>query len=97
MISRRFSKLSSRCLASALALGIGLGLAVGVATDAAAQDKKVLRFVPHSGLRITDPIITTAFISRNHGYMIYDTLFAVNDKLKSNRRWLRNTTSAATS
>lgn len=82
MISRRFSKLSSRCLASALALGIGLGLAVGVAADAAAQDKKVLRFVPHSGLRITDPIITTAFISRNHGYMIYDTLFAVNDKLE---------------
>jgi hypothetical protein len=34
----------------------------------------------HSGLRITDPIITTAYIARNHGYMIYDTLFAVDEK-----------------
>ena len=46
---------------------------------AAAQDKKVLRVVMHSGLRITDPIITTAYIARNHGYMIYDTLFATNE------------------
>ena len=30
---------------------------------AAAQDKKVLRVVTHSGLRITDPIITTAYIA----------------------------------
>src|ERR1700744_876374 len=46
---------------------------------AAAQDKKVLRVVMHSGLRITDPIITTAYIARNHGYMIYDTLFATDE------------------
>ncbi|WP_341703774.1 ABC transporter substrate-binding protein [Ferrovibrio sp.] len=77
MRSRNF-----RSLASLIGLGIGLGLLAGAATDATAQDKKVLRMVPHSGLRITDPIITTAFISRNHGYMIYDTLFAVDDKLQ---------------
>lgn len=34
--------------------------------------------VMHSGLRVTDPIITTAHITRHHGYMIYDTLLAVN-------------------
>lgn len=51
-------------------------------SEAAAQDKKTLRMVPHAGLRITDPILTTAFMSRNHGYMIYDTLFAVDDKLQ---------------
>ena len=57
-------------------------LALGAAEPAAAQEKKTLKVVMHSGLRITDPIITTAYISRNHGYMIYDTLFAVDDKFE---------------
>lgn len=52
---------------------------LGISQSAAAQDKKVLRVVMHSGLRITDPIITTAYIARNHGYMIYDTLFATDE------------------
>src|ERR1700751_2851747 len=37
-----------------------------------------LRAVMHSALKIVDPIWTTAYISRNHGYMIYDTLFAMD-------------------
>ena len=32
----------------------------------------------HSDLKILDPIWTTAYITRNHGYMIYDTLFAID-------------------
>src|SRR5437660_9444793 len=51
----------------------------GLSQSATAQDKKVLPVVMHSGLRITDPIITTAYIARNHGYMIYDTLFATDE------------------
>lgn len=39
-----------------------------------------LRFVPHSDLKILDPIWTAAYITRNHGYMIYDTLFAMDAK-----------------
>jgi peptide/nickel transport system substrate-binding protein len=34
--------------------------------------------VKHSDLRVLDPILTTAYMSRNHGYMIFDTLFATN-------------------
>ena len=41
-----------------------------------------LRFVPHADLKIVDPIWTTAYITRNHGYMIYDTLFATDANLK---------------
>ena len=41
---------------------------------------KVLRVVPHSNLAILDPIWTTAYMSRNHGYMIYDTLFGTDEK-----------------
>jgi peptide/nickel transport system substrate-binding protein len=40
-----------------------------------------LRVVLHSDLKIVDPIWTTAYISRNYGYMVYDTLFAMDDKL----------------
>jgi peptide/nickel transport system substrate-binding protein len=41
-----------------------------------------LRFVPHADLKILDPIWTTAYITRNHGYMIFDTLFALDGDLK---------------
>jgi len=43
-------------------------------------DGKTLRVVPHSNLAILDPIWTTAYMSRNHGYMIYDTLFGTDEK-----------------
>ncbi|MEM7188538.1 MAG: ABC transporter substrate-binding protein, partial [Pseudomonadota bacterium] len=48
------------------------------ATSQQAQAETVLKVVPHSGLKILDPIWTTAYISRNHGYMIYDTLFGLD-------------------
>jgi peptide/nickel transport system substrate-binding protein len=44
----------------------------------AAAQQTTLRVVMHSDLKILDPIWTTAYITRNHGYMIYDTLFAVD-------------------
>src|SRR5205823_1470131 len=47
-----------------------------------AQGQKVLKFVPQADLRILDPITTTAYITRNHGYMIYDTLFATDAKFQ---------------
>src|SRR5262249_2909742 len=48
----------------------------GLASPVVAQT--TLRVVMHSDLKIVDPIWTTAYISRNHGYMIYDTLFAMD-------------------
>ncbi len=35
-----------------------------------------LRFILIGDLKILDPIWTTAYITRDHGYMIWDTLFA---------------------
>ena len=46
----------------------------------AADDKKVLRFIPQSDLRVLDPIWTTAYITRNHAYMVYDTPFAIDEE-----------------
>ena len=58
---------------SMLAIAAAAIAAIGLAAPAHAQ--KTLRAVMHSDLKILDPIWTTAYIVRNHGYMIYDTLF----------------------
>jgi peptide/nickel transport system substrate-binding protein len=47
---------------------------------APASAETTLRVVMHSDLKIVDPIWTTAYIARNHGYMVYDTLFAMDAK-----------------
>jgi peptide/nickel transport system substrate-binding protein len=54
------------------------GAAMLAASVVSAQAQQTLRFVPHSDLKILDPIWTTAYITRNHGYMVYDTLFAMD-------------------
>src|SRR5688572_5965694 len=41
-----------------------------------------MRFIPHADLKVLDPIWTTAYITRNHSYMIYDTLFGTDEKLQ---------------
>src|SRR5215510_678451 len=41
-----------------------------------------LTIIPHADLKNTDPIWTTAYITRNHGYMIYDTLFSLDEKFQ---------------
>jgi peptide/nickel transport system substrate-binding protein len=38
----------------------------------------VLRFIPQADLRVLDPIWTSAYITRNHGYMVFDTLFGTD-------------------
>lgn len=79
-VSRRsFNKL-------ALALGTAtmtgaLGDIVPVA-EAASTQQHVLKFIPNGGLRILDPIWTTSYIVRNFGYMVYDTLFAMDEHFK---------------
>ena len=51
-----------------------------LASSVAVQAETVLRIVMNSDLKIIDPIWTTAFVIRDHGYMIYDTLFATDAK-----------------
>ena len=39
---------------------------------------RVLRMVPQANLTSIDPIWTTANITRNHGFMVYDTLYGLD-------------------
>src|SRR6516165_6395978 len=57
--------------------GFGLGV------RARAEDtKRTLRFIPQTDVQVLDPIWTTAYVTRNHGYMVFDTLFAIDSKFK---------------
>ncbi|MDA0983840.1 MAG: ABC transporter substrate-binding protein [Proteobacteria bacterium] len=62
-------------------VALGIATAFG-APISLAQAQTVLTVVPHSNLAILDPIWTTAYMSRNHGYMIYDTLFGTDENSK---------------
>ncbi len=58
-----------------------LGLASAVLLHVApAQAETTLRVVMHSDLKLLDPVWSGGYITRNHGYMIYDTLFATDAK-----------------
>jgi ABC-type transport system substrate-binding protein len=61
------------------ALTAGAVVAAGATTTKArAADGKVLRFVQNGNMTILDPIWTTAYVTRTHGYFIYDTLFSMD-------------------
>jgi len=70
-----------RSLWQGVALGLALTLGALASAPALAQGK-VLKFVPEADLRSLDPIWTTAYITRNHGYMVYDVLFATDANFK---------------
>ena len=58
------------------------GLAASaLAAPAIAQPAKLLRFVPQSNLSALDPIWTTATVTSNHAYYIYDTLYSADPSL----------------
>jgi peptide/nickel transport system substrate-binding protein len=62
-------------------LGTGAA-AASLAAPATAQPARLLRFVPHANLTSLDPVWTTAWITRNHGYLIYDTLYSIGEDLQ---------------
>ena len=58
------------------------GAAGALTAPAAAQPARLLRFVPHANLTSLDPVWTTAWITRNHGYLVYDTLYSIGEDLQ---------------
>jgi peptide/nickel transport system substrate-binding protein len=58
----------------------GLGL---TAQPALAQSKSVLRVVPHADLRLVDPVATVTLITRMHGTLTYEALFAWDSKFEA--------------
>src|SRR3982750_3894184 len=59
-----------------------IAVAAMLAMPAGAAGPKTITAVMHSDLRVTDPIIPPAYITRDHGYMVYDTLLATDSNFK---------------
>ena len=59
---------------------VALGLAALSEFPAAAQSDtgKTLRLVPHADLTVVDPQFIGVYITRNFGYLVYDTLFGMD-------------------
>ncbi|QCK84573.1 ABC transporter substrate-binding protein [Phreatobacter aquaticus] len=55
-----------------------------IAAPALGQDWRAstLRFIPQANLSSLDPIWTTATVTNNHGYYVFDTLYAVDMNFK---------------
>jgi peptide/nickel transport system substrate-binding protein len=47
-----------------------------------AQSAKPLKFVPDADLALVDPIITTSYQTRDHGFMVFDTLYGQDNEYR---------------
>jgi peptide/nickel transport system substrate-binding protein len=59
---------------------IGAAGATTLSAPSVAQtSQQTLRFIAEADLKVLDPVWTTAYITRNHGYLVYDTLFGTDE------------------
>jgi peptide/nickel transport system substrate-binding protein len=56
------------------ALG-GAAIAMPALGQGAGSAARLLKFIPQADLAVLDPILTTAYVTRHHGYMVWDTLY----------------------
>src|SRR5258708_2244396 len=66
----------------AIAAALSVAALSAALTSQAFAAGKTITAVMHSDLRIIDPLFTTAYITRDHGYMIFDTLLATDSNFK---------------
>jgi peptide/nickel transport system substrate-binding protein len=59
-----------------------LAALAGLLLAGASQAQSTIKIVMHSDLKILDPIWASAQLTRTHGYMVYDTLFGLDDQFK---------------
>ncbi|MEO5882499.1 MAG: ABC transporter substrate-binding protein [Caldimonas sp.] len=63
-----------------LAASLASAALLGAAALPAAAQTKTLKVVAHADVKILDPTFTTAYITRNFGYMVYDMPFGLDGK-----------------
>src|ERR1700751_3075198 len=57
--------------------------ALAAPTIARGEASQVLRFVPQADLAVLDPIWTTTYQTRDHGFLVFDTLFVLDSTFKA--------------
>ncbi len=56
----------------------GVGAALALPSIVRAQAATTLKFIPYADLALLDPMVS-AFVTRNHVMMVFDTLFAMDE------------------
>ena len=54
-------------------------LALAAPRLARGAETATLRFVPQADLAVLDPVFTTAYVTRNHAFMVFDTLYGIDE------------------
>src|SRR6202022_2851026 len=72
--------------------GAAAAMMLGSPSVHAQNGQQTLRFVAQADLKILDPIWTTAYITRNHGYLVYDTLFGTDEQFRNKTQMVGRTT-----
>ncbi|WP_158924929.1 ABC transporter substrate-binding protein [Acidisphaera sp. S103] len=55
----------------------------------------VLRFIPQSDLAVLDPIWTSAYVTRNHAMMVFDTLYGMDGTYRTTPQMVAGDTTSA--
>ncbi|SDB69652.1 ABC transporter substrate-binding protein [Belnapia rosea] len=53
--------------------------ATSLSAPVAAQQRSTVRFVPQADLALLDPVFTTGLVTRNHGFLVFDQLYGLDD------------------
>jgi peptide/nickel transport system substrate-binding protein len=72
-------------------------LALGLAKPAivAAAGTRVLKFIPQADLAVLDPVWTTAYVTRHHGMMVFDTLYGSDASFQPQPQMIDGTQTSA--
>ena len=63
-------------------LATGAGILAMPAIGRSQPSARVLRFAPQADLALLDPVQTPAFVTRNHGCLVYDMLYGVDGNFR---------------
>ena len=72
----------------------GVGAALAAPGVVRAEGASTLRFIPQADLVVLDPMWTTAYVTRNHGFMVFDTLFGQDAQYRASPQMLEGAATA---
>ena len=66
-----------------LLAGIAAAPALSAPRLALSQGRNVLKFIPQTDLTVADPIMATVYATRDHSYMVFDTLYGTDSQYRT--------------
>ena len=60
-----------------------------------AETERVLRFIPQADVTALDPVWTSVYVTRNHGYLVFDTLYGQDSSYRVQPQMVEGATTEA--